>query len=238
MFYKTIANEYHKIFPVREDKLRFVKKHIVPDKILDIGCSVGELSYLIAKSGYKVIGVDLDATQIGIAKKRYVKESNLQFIKSDMLFLDNIFTEKSFNSILCLGNVLVHLNGLQVLSFLNQVYNLLENKGIFIGQIVNYDKILSEKITEFPEIETENVKFIRKYNIRSDNTILFTTTYILKKSGEQITGSVPLFPLKSGELKNLLQQSGFSNINFYGNFKEVSYLIQSPASVFTATKNL
>lgn len=41
------------------------------DKILDIGCGRGELTYAIAKSGANTIGVDYSEAAINIANKTY-----------------------------------------------------------------------------------------------------------------------------------------------------------------------
>ncbi len=238
MFYKTIANDYHKIFPVKAEKLNFVKKHIAPDTILDVGCSVGELAYLISKFGNNVTGVDLDSTQIELAKKRYKHIDNLEFLELDMLLLEKQFKENSFSSIICFGNVLVHLNKEMVFNFFRQVYDLLEDKGVFIGQIVNFDKVLAAKTINFPEIETDNIKFLRNYKFNDKkDTILFTSTYIIKKSNEQVVNSVTLYPLKYNDLKELLKKAGFSKISFFGDFKETPFSISSPALIFSATKN-
>lgn len=41
------------------------------EKILDVGCGRGELTYALSKSGADVIGIDYSEAAIGIAKKTY-----------------------------------------------------------------------------------------------------------------------------------------------------------------------
>jgi 2-polyprenyl-3-methyl-5-hydroxy-6-metoxy-1,4-benzoquinol methylase len=238
MFYKTIANEYHRIFPVKPEKLNFVKKHLIPGSILDVGCSVGELAYLISQLGYKVTAIDMDSTQIEIAKKRYCNNPDLKFFNLNMLNSEKQFKLKSFSSIICFGNVLVHLTKDNVFDFLTQVYGLLDSGGVFIGQIVNFDKVLLTQKMNFPTIETENIKFLRSYKFDNKNkSILFSSTYIIKKSDEKITNSVTLYPLKSNEVKELLFKCGFSKVCFFGDFKEIPFTLDSPAIIFKAEKH-
>lgn len=51
-------------------------------KILDLGCNDGGISYMLAKDGHIVYGVDLPEV-IEIAKRKY-DHSNLNFISADL----------------------------------------------------------------------------------------------------------------------------------------------------------
>lgn len=52
-------------------------------------------------------------------------------------------------------------------------------------QILNYDYILSDKINELPLIETEKIRFIRKYVITENNPLVrFQTQLEIKKKSK------------------------------------------------------
>lgn len=77
------------------------------DRILDIGCGKGFLAGDIAMNfpQVKIVGIDLDAKNIEIAKKRFVSR-NLQFRVGDAT---TELPEDKFN-VLILSNVLEHIN--------------------------------------------------------------------------------------------------------------------------------
>lgn len=63
--------------------------------VLDLGCGVGYGSNILARKAKHVVGVDNSAEAINIAKTKYAKRKNLQFIKADaterLPFADNHF---------------------------------------------------------------------------------------------------------------------------------------------------
>ena len=226
-FYSSISKYYSEIFPYKPVQLQFVKKqlaHIQKKKILDIGCATGELSYQLAKEGAEVIGIDLNEDLLDEAKSQKHQE-NLQFQTGNMLELEKDFQENEFDAVLCFGNTLVHLpDKTAVIKMLHGVEKTLTPGGKFLLQILNYDYIFNDKITELPLIETENIRFIREYKIDENNpAIRFQTELVMKKEGKSVRNETPLLALRSEELKSLLTQSGFRDIEFFSNFKEESF---------------
>ena len=223
-FYSSISKYYSEIFPYKPVQLQFVKKqlaHIQKKKILDIGCATGELSYQLAKEGAEVIGIDLNEDLLDEAKSQKHQE-NLQFQTGNMLELEKDFQENEFDAVLCFGNTLVHLpDKTAVIKMLHGVEKTLKPGGKFLLQILNYDYIFNDKITELPLIETENIRFIRKYKIDESNPIIrFQTELVMKKEGKSVRNETPLLALRSEELKRFLSQAGFRNIEFFSNFKQ------------------
>ncbi|MBW6537135.1 MAG: class I SAM-dependent methyltransferase [Mariniphaga sp.] len=223
-FYTSISKYYSEIFPYNPAQLQFVKRHAIDvtgQQILDIGCATGELAFQLAKSGAVVTGIDLneDLLQQAKAGKMHPK---LTFQKGDMLELKSNFQSETFDKVLCFGNTLVHLTSHKlILDMLRGVNTVLKPGGFFLLQILNYDYILSEPVTELPLIETENIKFVRHYAMEENNPVIsFQTELHLKKEGEVIFNETPLLALKSGELKNLLLEAGIVDVGFYANFKK------------------
>jgi 2-polyprenyl-3-methyl-5-hydroxy-6-metoxy-1,4-benzoquinol methylase len=223
-FYSSISKYYSEIFPYNPAQPQFVKRNageLTGQQILDIGCATGELAFQLAKSGANVTGIDLNDDLLKHAKMGKV-HPNLIFQKGNMLELQKDFQPKSFDTVLCFGNTLVHLPSLQLISeMLSGVHSVLKPGGFLLLQILNYDYILSEQVTELPLIETDNIKFIRHYDFTENSSLIsFETELHLKQEGKVISNKTPLFALKSNELRNLLEKAGFESIKLFANFKE------------------
>lgn len=238
MFYKTISKKYHNIFPVKEVKLDFIKSHSKKMNLLEIGCSIGELCNLLGNDGYKVSGIDLDSDQIEIAKNNFKNNNNVSFHVENMNNIDILFKDEFFDTVLCLGNTLVHLDSeKEIKNFLGKVYQRLTNGGVFIGQIVNYDKIFSKNINSFPDISDNSFVFSRRYDLKSKfPKIIFESIFKLKNENP-IKSSVLLYPIRHIQLLELLNLTNFVDIEFFGDFAENTYTKDSPAIVFKAYKN-
>ena len=226
-FYTSISKYYSEIFPYNPMQLQFVKNSIgdlSEKQILDIGCATGELAFNLVKEGAKVTGIDLNEDLLNQAKTMK-KNSNLQFQKGNMLELENEFHEKQFDTVLCFGNTLVHLLTTNLIQqMLNGVNTILKPGGMFLMQILNYNYILNEHISELPIIETENIKFVRNYEFSVSSPIIqFKTDLQLKKEKRVVSNETSLLALKSTELINLLENSGFKNIDKYSNFKKKTF---------------
>lgn len=226
-FYSSISKYYSEIFPYKPMQLQFVKNEVGDLKgkqILDIGCATGELAFNLANEGAKVIGIDLNEDLLKQAKSKRI-HSNLQFQHGNMLELETDFHKKQFDSVLCFGNTLVHLPSTNLIQqMLNGVLSVLKPGGIFLMQILNYDYILAEQVSELPLIETENIKFIRKYKFKKNSPlILFQTDLHLKKEGQVVSNETSLLALRSSELTDIIENSGFKEIELYSNFKQTSF---------------
>ncbi len=222
-FYTSISKYYSEIFPYQPVQLQFVKKRVgelAENNILDIGCATGELAFQLANAGAKVTGIDLNEDLLKQAKTTKI-HPNLCFQTGNMLELETDFQPGLFDVVLCFGNTLVHLQAVELIQqMLKDVYSVLKRGGHFLLQILNYDYILSERVSELPVIETENIRFLRKYKFEENNPLIrFQTSLILKKEDKTISNETLLFGLKSAELTDLLKQAGFAEIELYSNFK-------------------
>lgn len=225
-FYSSISKYYSEIFPYKPAQLQFVKNQVGQfegAKILDIGCATGELSYHLAKEGAEITGIDLNPDLIGQAKDTK-KHPNLHFQMGDMMNLTNDFLPKSFDAVLCFGNTLVHLLSAEIiLNMMKGVNHILKPDGKFLLQILNYDYILDKQVNELPLIETGNIRFIRNYHFEKEKDssfITFQTELVLKNENRSVKNETPLLALRSQDLRLLLEQAGFKNIEFFANFKE------------------
>jgi glycine/sarcosine N-methyltransferase len=237
-FYTSISKYYTEIFPYQPMQLLFMKSRageLAGKQILDIGCATGELAFQLAIEGANVTGIDLNEDLLNQAVGRSgfqsadssnraseFTSSNPHFQTRNMLELEKDFEPVQFDVVLCFGNTLVHLQTTELIhQMLKGVFTVLKPGGQFLLQILNYDYILGEQVNELPTIETENIRFIRKYKIEKNNPLIrFQTDLVLKKEDKTISNETQLFAIKSGELIELLGNAGFTGIELFSSFKQ------------------
>ncbi|WP_321307685.1 class I SAM-dependent methyltransferase [Marinifilum fragile] len=224
-FYQSISKYYQYIFPLNKMQLDFIGKSHPQAKdqlsILDIGCAIGDLSMELAKTYQKVIGIDLDKGMIDQAIRKGKNYKNLEFHLQNMLELDTAFESNSFDIIACFGNTLVHLNSDdEVLQFFQNAKAVLKKDGKLLFQIINYDRIIDQKIDHLPTIENDVIKFERNYKYHpSQEKVDFETILSIKENDNSIQNCIALLALRKSKIEEFLKKAGFTNISFFGNFK-------------------
>lgn len=250
-FYESIAPWYSHIFPLSEKKVQFVKGlcNKKAPKITETGCATGEFALALARSGCKVFGFDLDKEMINKCNELKV-DSLVEFKVLDMLKVANEPLAQESDIACCFGNTLVHLNSLSdIQSYINGVYEILNEEGIFTGQIVNYDRIVANKAKGLPTIDNNFIRFKREYSCKNNTDyddsidcpeglfkINFKTELLVKKTDKIIENSITLLALKKNFLENALTNAGFINIKFYGNYNKDEWTKESGPTIFTALK--
>lgn len=189
--------------------------------ILDIGCASGELGFQLATNGADVIGIDLNEDLLSQAKEKKV-HNKLTFQQGNMLELEQDFSAEKFDSVLCFGNTLVHLESEeQVMQMLKATQAVLKLGGQLLLQILNYDYIINDQVSELPLIDTERIQFIRKYKfVEGSKSIRFQTDLRIKAEEITVSNDTALLALRSSDLVQLLENAGFKNIQLYSNFKQ------------------
>ncbi|MDD3626405.1 MAG: methyltransferase domain-containing protein [bacterium] len=223
--FNSFAQYYNEIFPLKKEKLNFIKSHfpLTCKSILDIGCATGEFALALAKESYSVIGIDLESDMIKLAEQNSI-DNRLEYFEMNMTDVLLHFKEGSFDSVLCLGNTLALLGDVNLIeNEINLIRNLLKQNGMFICQIVNFEKVLKEKHKKFPVIETDKIKFERFYEFIPINRIEFTTKLLIKETNDLFAGSEELYPVQYSELQKMLHNAGFKNNLFFGDFKGNQY---------------
>ena len=87
--------------------LDLIGQEIKNKNILDVGCGDGVISYLLAKKGAKVIGIDNSEIAINFAKEKCIDLNNVEFLVASAHRLP--FESKTFDYIVS-SEVIEHLN--------------------------------------------------------------------------------------------------------------------------------
>jgi SAM-dependent methyltransferase len=165
--------------------------------------------------------------------------SNPRFQKGNMLELKTGFQSGQFDAVLCFGNTLVHLQSTSLVQqMLDGVFAVLKPGGHFLLQILNYDFILDEPVNELPVIDTENIRFTRKYRFPESTLLIqFQTGLLIKSEDKTIENETPLLAIRSRQLIELLQNAGFSEIELFSNFKQEPFVGKHLPLVVSCKKN-
>ncbi len=239
--YRSIAPYYEEIFPLKEATISFIRSFLkgAPSRVLDTGCAVGQLAVALARDGYNVTGIDLDAAMIETAKKDTSNRGlMINFEAMDMMEIDAYFAPHSFDMVLCLGNTMVHLQSTgEIGRFIKKVFDLLKKQGTFIIQVVNYDHVLARGITELPVIDTPHARFERHYIYdQARHRMHFQTRFTVKEDMTYFEDEVLLYPLTRSELDSLIKHAGSNEAVFYGDFSANKYTNESPALIAVARR--
>ncbi len=223
-FYTSICTYYDNIFPFSPPQRDFVELTLkdIPDaRILDIGCGTGNLAISLAVKGYRVVAIDYERAMIEAAeKKKNHGLDNLRFKYMDMLKVAHEYEAGSFDGVVCFGNTLVHLlNISDIKKFISAVSSVLREGGIMMLQILNYDYILDEGVDKLPPIENEVISFTRSYGFREDGLINFNTELMIHETGNTVTNSITLMPVRKNTLSEIITAAGFTRIEYFGDFK-------------------
>ena len=236
--YDLIAEHYSELFPLEAEKLDFIR-HLcpLPGRLCDAGCATGDLAVGLYKEGYSVYGLDLNAKMIGIAKEKASGIRTSGELAFHQANIADILQFGTCNGVLCFGNTLPHLPDETALRhFFSAVYQALQAHGIFIVEVLNYDRILAEKKMDFKDKETKDFIFKRHYDFLPDGDIRFTIEFTDKQRSTVGSDFTVLHPLKKQMLLALFKQAGFKSVSAYSDYSFTESRAEDYAVVYTANK--
>lgn len=241
MFYTSIAPHYQHIFPFNPAQIEFLK-NVLPyngARVLDVGCATGELTFALTHFGFPTWAFDYDAQMIQIAQKNKAEDAMFPvFEQLNMLAIAERYPESYFDTVICFGNTLVHLQSFtEIQKFIESAYQVLFSEGKLTIQILNYQNIINNQISELPLIDNENVRFERKYVFAEGSDLIeFKTKLTVKATGQEIVNSTKLLAIQKDKLQDLLLQAGFTTVEFYGSFKAEPLTESSLPLILTCVK--
>lgn len=201
--------------------LKKYKKGLIFDAALGIGCE----SVFLLRNNFKVISNEFYPNLIPFALDHAQKNHvNLDIKSYDWRKLEFSVPPETFDAIILLGNGICMLREINVIrDALNQQFNILKHGGCLIIDERNYQYILDEK----EEILKGNFRYSGDYiycgKLVKGRPIEIDSTNVCFgyfTSDGELVGTIDTYPFASGELFDLLENVGFTNIKTYSNFKE------------------
>ncbi len=246
-FYTSIAPYYDLLFPYDETQIKFLEAVLSPSLsridirkgsanvstrgYLDVGCGTGTILSAFTDQFHRLAGIDLDAELLKLAAEKMYpgEEERVELLEEDMLEIRTVFREETFSFITCLGNTIPHLAGERdVFLFFSTIFDCLDAGGVFVFQMINYDRILDGDIRGLDTIDRGKITFERQYSaLKADGHIDFDTILNDEANDIIIKNSVELYPIRKGQAAAFLKKAGFSSTAFFGSFDGEPYVSDS-----------
>lgn len=228
-FYRLLGDDYDRMtgeaqrwHSAREDYLPVVESLGFP-KTLDAGCGTGGEAILLASLGCRVTGVDATGKFIEIARKKASAVGlPVEFLQRDLRDLRLAGNEK-FGLIICRGNTLPHLRGVDDLrEALDQLTRVAQKGALLIVGWLNYLPILREKRRLVGVTGDSDALFARFYDFIGDAEVAFNIL-IQRRIGEgrwkgEIDSTL-LTPWSADDVGMLLRRLGWGEIEIAADLK-------------------
>lgn len=189
--------------------------------VLDLGCGSGEHCRFFSAEGFRAVGLDRSESMLAKAQQEALPET-VEFKLGNIQTVDKQ-VQREFGAAISLGNTLVHLMKREELerTFV-AIAQVLITGGIFLFQILNYERIFQKNIRYLPlnfqKTEDGERIFLRlmevsengivrfcpttlKYNPKDDPAVELLRSRIVELRGWQHNDLVP--PLKKSGFRIL-----------------------------------
>ena len=241
-FYTDISLVYDDLFPVSPEQ-RALFDSLMDDggarSVVDCGCGTGSQLQPFAVAGLSCFGFDPDPSLVAIARRKLAAYPKTRIETGAFADLPRLVSFPS-DLLMCLGNSLVHVPQDEASRFFADAVGALSRSGTLLLQILNYERLLREGVTELPMIRAAEgtVEFRRRYEWEGERRVLFRTSLRFSGSDEPriARNEIPLYPVYHEELWEMLANAGFGDIRFYGDFARSEFSTGSEALVCLARK--
>lgn len=241
-FYADISVAYDDLFPVspaQRSLLENLREEGRVRSVVDCGCGTGSQLLPFAVAGVECMGFEPDPSLVAIARKKLAGYPNARIEEGGFADLPRLAASPS-DLLMCLGNSLVHVSADGASRFLSDAAAALSPGGAILLQILNYERLFREGVTELPLIRSGDggAELRRQYEWEGRRKLLFRTALRLSTAeGPLIRRNVvPLFPLFPEELWEMVAGAGFGDIAFFGDFARSDFSGDSEAVVCIARK--
>jgi len=241
-FYTDISQAYDDLFPISPAQQALFGS-LMEDggvrSVVDCGCGTGAQLLPFAAAGLSCLGFDPDPSLVAIARRKLSAFPKARIETGSFADLSRLVPSPA-DLLMCLGNSLVHVPQEAASRFLADAAGVLSGLGAVLLQILNYERLLREGVTDLPLIRAAEgtVEFRRKYEWEGDRKVLFRTSLRLSREDEPriVRNEIPLYPIYPEELWEMMSRAGFGSVLFFGDFSRSEFTPGSEALVCLARK--
>lgn len=239
--YEKFAYDYDEFGPIEDylgaEKEFFAKlftEHGVKT-VLDCACGTGQHLLMLAKSGFDVWGSDFSKSMLEVAGENLKKNGlDIPLCQCDFRYLESRF-DKTFDAVVCLTNSLPHLHTDEdLLTALYSMKNRLNKNGLLVltSGTTHYTLTLPpiEVVVNRPDFSRVFVKESDGYYQTIHVLDLFHSNTRLESNQYDIIYRI----LYDNDYKQMLTDTGFSDIRLYGDYKMNPYNRQSMRIIVVA----
>lgn len=202
--------------------------------VLDLCCGPGRFSIPLARMGYSVTGVDATGLLLDIAMKRASLENvRVEWVEDDMRrFLRPRSYDLALNMFTSFGYFQDHSDNMKVLANVNES---LRQGGKFVIEIMGKETLASIFHT-ITDVETdEGLLLIQRHRIEDGWNRIGNDWMIIDDNRVLGRWKFSHWVYSATELKDMLQEAGFSDVKVYGNLEGTPYDSESGRLIALAT---
>ncbi|MCK4807119.1 MAG: methyltransferase domain-containing protein [Candidatus Aegiribacteria sp.] len=202
--------------------------------VLDLCCGPGRFSIPLARMGYSVTGVDTTGFLLDIARNRASLENvEVEWVEEDMRgFLRPGSYDLVLNMFTSFGYFQNHSDNMKVLANVNES---LRQGGKFVMEIMGKETLASifHPVTD---VETdEGLLLIQRHKIEDGWNRIENDWLLIDNDRVLGRWKFSHWVYSATELRNMLRDAGFSNVEVYGNLEGTPYNSDSGRLIVVAT---
>jgi glycine/sarcosine N-methyltransferase len=229
-FYNGLAGDYDDMIRFRErltsekKVLRLWSQRYRFKTVLDAGCGSGLHSLALSALGLTVIGVDVSVKMLKQARLNAKQTENrrVKFIQAAFAQLPQRVPMK-VDAVFCLGNAIVHCSTYKELILtLHNFHQCCQSEGLLVLQLLNYQKILTDKERIVAINRSAAKEFIRFYDFNK-RLLNFNILTINWENQKHTLHTTTLYPYTLAELKPAIIAGGFVLLAVYGSMDFKKY---------------
>lgn len=216
-----------------EKQIQFLKNQLIPkDYILDLACGTGRHTIALNTMGFKIVGLDVSAKLLRIAKQR---QSEINVVRGDMRFLP--FKPAVFFGLISMDTSLGYLpTEKDDRILMDELRKIVSDNAIFIVDVFNRDKIINKyKVTKNASFEYSNFFLNQERKVNVDDNLLCDLWKVRNRAdGKKAVFQHKVRLYKSGQLERLLQDANFEVKQVFGDYECQEYNAKTPRLIIVA----
>lgn len=216
-FYDSMTNS-KKVIASRTEMLKgFITPYM--KTAVDLGCGTGNDSIALALNGLTVTGFDASEKMTNTAKlNSELSGLKINFVTSRLDRISKFKYAGKFDIAVSLGNTFANIERISLLPSFKNIYGITSPNGVFILQMLNYEKIKRENNRIVNITENKDYVYTRFYDFY-DKYFNFNILKVSKKDVKEYgLYTTKIYTHKVKEIKLLLKKAGFKNIKIYSDF--------------------
>ena len=202
--------------------------------ILDLCCGPGRFAIPLARMGYSVTGVDATGFLLDIARNRASLENvEVEWVEEDMRsFRRSGSYDLVLNMFTSFGYFQDHADNMKVLE---NVKESLRHGGKFVMEIMGKETLASIFHSVTDEETDDGLLLIQRHRIEDGWNRIENDWLLIDKESVLGRWKFSHWVYSANELKNMLRDSGFSNVDVYGNLEGAPYNSESGRLIAVST---
>jgi ubiquinone/menaquinone biosynthesis C-methylase UbiE len=211
-----------------EKQLQFLKDQLKPDGyILDVACGTGRHLIPLSQQGYGMVGLDISANLLKIAKQR---SKEIQLVRGDMRFLP--FKPQVFAGAISIDTSFGYLPSEEDDRVtLVEVKRVVNQRGVFVIDVFNREELTRKyQNKNLPAKRKEYPSFflLQKRTLSPKGEWLSDLWTIEDKANMQLSIFEHVVRLyERGKLERILEKAGFAIKKVYGGYEEENFSPES-----------